>query len=399
MNSFDRVRSALKFENPDQIPVMDFTTLDTIVFQSDVFPMPITPPNSWQPGHRDDEIGLFPHSSIKNVPGYKWKKPDWAKDPKYKDWKNQPHEEIDEWGCIWSLRGDRLSMGHPGRPSLPEWSNLDVYIDRYFLNPENKERYNLARDSSKEFGKERYRIILPTWGPLTVASNMRGFNTFLIDLKRNPDKVKYLLEQITDIYVKQLKMFGKLDINPNGVLMYEDLGTQYRPFMSPEMFREFYGPHYQRLTDTIHDLGGEFHHHCCGKIDKIIPLFMEWGLDALELDSPRMTGYPDLQPFRGKLMFWGCVNIQSIYIKNPPEEVTREVWHMVRNLGTSEGGFGAYYYPQPHHIQVPKENIKAFKKGIKKYGKYSKIPPEWWNWPVVEDWKENIVPDLPTSKS
>ena len=41
---------------------------------------------------------------------------------------------------------------------------------------------------------------------------------------------------------------------------------------------------------------------------------IKWGLDAIELDSPRMSGYPDLKPYRGKIMFWGCVNIQSIYV-------------------------------------------------------------------------------------
>ena len=95
-------------------------------------------------------------------------------------------------------------------------------------------------------------------------------------------------------------------------------------------------------------------------------------------------------------MFWGCVNIQSIYVKNPSDEVTREVWHMMRNLGTPEGGFGAYFYTQYKDIQVPKENIKAFSQGIKNYGNYSKIPSEWWDAPVNEDWEDDVVPPLPT---
>jgi hypothetical protein len=49
-----------------------------------------------------------------------------------------------------------------------------------------------------------------------------------------------------------------------------------------------------------------------------------------------MSGYNDLKEYRGKIMFWGCVNIQSIYIHGTPEEVEREVWHMVRNLGTPD---------------------------------------------------------------
>ncbi len=66
-------------------------------------------------------------------------------------------------------------------------------------------------------------------------------------------------------------------------------------------------------------------------------------------------------------------------------------------MGTKEGGFGAYYYSYVlNHVKVSKENVKAFKKGIKKFGNYSKIPPHWWDHPTVEEWNDNIVPPLPT---
>jgi hypothetical protein len=39
-------------------------------------------------------------------------------------------------------------------------------------------------------------------------------------------------------------------------------------------------------------------------------------------------------------------------------------------LGTPEGGYGAYLYPQKHHIGLPKENEKAFVRGLKEYGSY-----------------------------
>ncbi len=192
-------------------------------------------------------------------------------------------------------------------------------------------------------------------------------------------------------------MWVKYGANPHGFILYDDLGEQKGPFFSPKLFKEFYEPVYKRLIETAHDLGCDFHLHCCGKIDPIIPLLIEWGLDALELDSPRMT-YPELHQFRGKIMMWACINIQSIYTLGTPEECEREVWHMVRNLGTPEGGFGAYFYPQPDHIQAPKVNIDAFTKGLEKYGVYETIPEHWWTYPIVDEWKYNKVPPLPPVK-
>ena len=69
----------------------------------------------------------------------------------------------------------------------------------------------------------------------------------------------------------------------------------------------------------------------------------------------------------------------------------------MRNLGTKEGGFGAYFYPQPKDIRAPRKNIKAFQRGIEKFGEYAKIPSHWWDYPVSEEWKDNEVPDLPPS--
>lgn len=89
------------------------------------------------------------------------------------------------------------------------------------------------------------------------------------------------------------------------------------------------------------------------------------------------------------------MNIQSIYSQGTPEECEREVWHMVRNLGTKEGGFGAYFYPQPDVIKVSRKNIRAFEMGLKKYSVYSEIPAHWWDYPVVSEWKADVVPPLP----
>jgi hypothetical protein len=364
-----------------------------IIFKNDIYPMNVMPPKTWQPGWKEDEVGLFPHFDLPL--GWKWKPPEWVDEPKYKDWKTQEREEIDVWGCIWKQTGVRQTMGHPGRPVVQDWDKVDEHIDRFFLDPDDKSRYKLGLRLSKIFGRRKYKMIAFEAGPFTIAHRTRGFANFMVDLRRHPKEVQYLLEQITDRLVRQIDNYVKFGSNPHGVLMTEDLGTQDRPFMSPKLFEKVIEPHYRRLIDAAHKFGGEYHQHCCGKIDPLIPLLMDWGLDAFEFDSPRMTGYPALKPYRGKLFFWASVNIQSVYVFSTPQEVEREVWHMVRNLGTPDGGFGAYFYPQYKDINVPPENIKAFWRGIKKYGNYSKIPSEWWEAPVTDEWQDGIVPPLP----
>jgi hypothetical protein len=279
------------------------------------------------------------------------------------------------------------------------WNGYDDFIEKYNPDPWDKSRYEFALEIKKAFGEDKYRMgHIADFGPFQRAFNIRGFTNFLLDHRKNPEKVKMLLKRETDWHVQAMKACFKYRLDPHGFWIVDDLGEQTAPFFSPKVFEEFYKPVYKTLCDEAHDMEAEVHLHCCGKIDRILPLLIEWDLDAIELDSPRMSGYNDLRPFRGKIMFWGCVNIQSIYTKGSPEECEREVWHMIRNLGIRNGGFGAYFYPTPTDLKVSKTNIKAFHKGIKKYGTYSKIPESWWQEPVPDTWKDDEVPPLPNMK-
>jgi hypothetical protein len=394
MNSYERVKAALNFEHPDRVPVFK-------VGLGDLLPCILMPSTKWQPGHAENEKGLFPHlqdDMLVKFGLYRWKKPDWAKDPKYsgKKWLELPREEIDEWGCIWNRDGRNTNMGHPGRASLLDWKNLDIYLEQYTPNLDEPSRYRLFKILFKLAGRNRYRSCgLGHMGPSQTASMIRGFSQYLVDHRKHPNELRQLLAHLTEFYITGIKMYIKYGFKPHGFWIVDDLGEQSGPFFGPRLFEEFYRPVYKSIIDEAHNRGCEVHLHCCGKVDKLLPLFIDWGLDGIEFDSPRMSGYQDLAPYRGKIMYWGCVNIQSIYTQGTPSECEREVWHMVRNLGTPEGGFGAYFYPQAHHIRVSKSNVNSFKSGLKKYGVYSKIPKVWWDAPLPSEWRANVVPPLP----
>lgn len=398
INSIERVKAALKFENPDRVPVMKFFG------KSDVFMMARIPPPQWQPGHHESEKGLFPHVGHELIIKsglWKWDMPDWAKDnPKYKrnKWLKIEREEIDEWGNIWKRAGID-TMGHPGKPRLLDYKDMDEYLSHYTPIYDNESSYSFYLDLKNKLGQKKYRIANLELGISQMAGQMRGFDTYLMDHYRHKADLKKLLKYITDQYIKFEKSYVNYGLEPHGFLLYDDLGTQKGPFWSPKVFKEFYEPVYKKLIDTAHDLGCDFILHCCGKIDPLIPVFIEWGLDALELDSPRMTGYNDLAKFRGKIAFFACLDIQRIYPYASPEDCEREVWHMMRNLGTPNGGFGAYFYPQEDHIRVSSENIQAFERGLKKYGTYANIPNHWWTHPIEEVWIDNKVPPTPPMKA
>jgi len=387
MNSRERIQAALKFTKPDKVPIFDMVS-------GDLMPLPIVHSKKWRPGWNEGEEGLFPH--VRGA--YNWERPDWAiENPEYQgnNWRKIKHEEIDQWGCIWNMKGNDQDMGHPGRPSLPNWDDFENYISKYTPDASEESRYEPALQLRNMVENDRYFTLnLVSHGPSQVVAAMRGFNTYLIDHKKHPKELKRALQVVADYHVDIMRYSKKYGLKADGIWVVDDLGEQKGPFFSARTFNNLYEDSYRTIIDEAHNLDLDVHLHCCGKIDPLLEPLIKWGLDAIELDSPRMSGYNDLRPYRGKIMFWGCVNIQSIYTQGTPDEVEREVWHMMRNLGTKNGGFGAYFYPTPRDLNAPRKNIKAFQKGLQKYGNYSKIPESWWEYPVPLKW-DNSVPPLP----
>jgi hypothetical protein len=388
MDSKERVKAALRFNDPDNVPIFN-------MIRGDVFPLPITHSKHWKPGWNVNEENLFPY--IRGI--YNWDRPDWAKNnPDYEGnkWKKIPHEEIDEWGCIWNLKGDDRDKGHPGRPSLNNWDEFNDYFNKYTPDASDRTRYESAINLLNNLQEEKYKTLhLNCNGPSQVISNMRGFERYLVDHRKHPDELKMALKIVAEYHVDVIKYAQKYGIQADGLWIVDDLGQQTGPYFGPKMFEKIHEESYRIIIEGAHEMGLDIHHHCCGKIDLLLKHLIDWGLDAIELDSPRMSGYPDLKKYRGKIMFWGCVNIQSIYTLGSPEEVEREVWHMIRNLGTKHGGYGAYFYDNPKDLNIPRKNIKAFQRGLNKFGVYSNIPEKWWDYPISNEWEDNVVPSLP----
>ena len=356
MNGRERVRRAIKFNKPNKVPQYNLAF-------ADVFPMLNIPSKNWQP----DEKNIYPHlpdDIIRKLRIYKWKRPEWAK----KKWWKYGREEIDEWGCYWVRSdNDKITMGHPGRPAIENWDNLDNWLSP---NVEDKKIYKLFSSLSKLFGFKKYKLASVHGSDFIFSrvSMLRGFNNTLVDHLKNPKQIYKLIRRVTEIFKINIEMWMKY--KPDGIFVCDDLGMQTGLFFRPEIFKKFYANPYKEIIDIVHDYGCEFILHSCGNVAELIPTFIDLGIDCLEFDSPRQSGFDNLIRYKEKIAFMTCVNIQTIYPKGTPEEIENEIKEMIKTFSTQDGGYLAYFYPSPKAIQVPKKNINAYKKGLKKWGKY-----------------------------
>jgi uroporphyrinogen decarboxylase len=112
--------------------------------------------------------------------------------------------------------------------------------------------------------------------------------------------------------------------------------------------------------------------HCCGSIYRLIPHFIEAGIDIL---NPVQTSAANMDParlkreFGDRLVFWGggC-DTQRVLGCATPDEIRGHVKERLEILSPG----GGFVFNQVHNIQanVPPENILAMFDAAYEFGSY-----------------------------
>ncbi len=195
---------------------------------------------------------------------------------------------------------------------------------------------------------------------------LRGMEQFLADMITNKDYANALIDVVVGFFLKAgLRLIG---MGCDMLLAGDDVGTQDRMLISPELWREFIKPRYGLLF-------GEYKRanprlliaaHICGHVEPIIEDLVDVGLDVLNPVQPLAMDPARLKKRYGKrLSFWGAVDDQRVLPLGSPADVEAEVR---RRLGQLAPG-GGYILCPSHNLQptTPMENIRAFYRAAEKY--------------------------------
>jgi uroporphyrinogen-III decarboxylase len=187
-----------------------------------------------------------------------------------------------------------------------------------------------------------------------------------------PDYIKGIFELQCEIALKNLELSYQAVGNKIDVIYVSgtDLGTQNAPFISPDMYREFYQPFHKRVNDWIHkNTSWKTFYHSCGSIVAFLDDFVEAGVDIL---NPVQTSAKDMDPKRlkekygDKLVFWGGgIDTQRTLPFGTPEEVRKEANERCQIFGKG----GGFVFNTIHNIQskVPIENLMTMFQTVKEF--------------------------------
>jgi len=99
----------------------------------------------------------------------------------------------------------------------------------------------------------------------------------------DPKLFEEIVESWADVAIAVIeKACGEFGLRPDFANLWEDMCYSGGPLISPRTFEQVMVPHYRRIVDTLHkyDIDVIFV-DCDGKIDKLLPLWLDVGINCM----------------------------------------------------------------------------------------------------------------------
>lgn len=275
---------------------------------------------------------------------------------------------VDDFGCLWETSEDGIT-GTVTKHPLSDWDDFADYI---FPDPEKvmgigpidweKEKNTIA--GLKEKG-ELVRRGLRHGHTFLQLCDIRGYEDLLCDMVDEEARLFQLIEGIEKFNMHLIRKYVDLEVD---VLEYaEDLGMQAGPMISPEYFRTYIQPSYQRLMQPAREKGIVVHMHSDGDIKLLADDLVKGGVDVINMQD--MVNGVDwiAERFSGKVCIDLDIDRQFVSPRGTPEEIDELIKTEVQKIGCKEGGLSMVY---GLYGGIPLENVKAVMDAMEKYAFY-----------------------------
>lgn len=180
-----------------------------------------------------------------------------------------------EWEYVEQVRG---SMVRPGAPHVGDLEKWEDYVT--FPNIEEWDWEGDAKAYSSMLNDGRIikvSMLTGLFERLISFVDMTDAMVALVD-EDGQEAVHRLFDKLCDLYEA---IFAKFEtyFHPDVIWFHDDWGSQRAPFFSAATVREMLLPYLKRVVDSAHKHGMFFELHSCGKIEQLVPVMIEAGVD------------------------------------------------------------------------------------------------------------------------
>jgi uroporphyrinogen decarboxylase len=252
-----------------------------------------------------------------------------------------------------------LTGAYDTRCVLDDWAKLDEFI-AHMPDPEQDPQFAWAKEmEAKARAEDRYFIF--GWWRLFFERpwEIRGMLNLLKDFIKYPEQVHKLYDALCETYLAYLRRALR-DFRFDGFWTSDDLGHQKQLFMSPDTFRQFLKPRYERIGALLQEHGIHWWLHSCGNNTLVMGDLADAGVNVFHpVQKHTMDERANAAQFGDRLSFLAGFDVQQTLRTASPEAVRAEVRFLIDTFDRPEGGLclaaGNGILPG-----TPLENVDAF---------------------------------------
>lgn len=187
----------------------------------------------------------------------------------------------DAWGCHWISCDTSLGITHPDTCDvkfeyIEDWREHTNFPDLESMD------FSPMIEEVKDFINRDERMVqyVSLNGIFERTHTLMGFENALCAVLDDPDEYGELLKAIAD---HKIMLFKKVyDICQPDILVYhDDMAAQTGQFFGTDFYVDYLFPQYKRIVKAAKEIGYKHViHHSCGKVDALIPHWLECGFDG-----------------------------------------------------------------------------------------------------------------------
>jgi len=268
----------------------------------------------------------------------------------------------DDFGVVWNRNGADKDIGT---------------IDGFIINDPENITYTFPKVDIKKLRADiewnvknrQDRFVFASFGftMFERAWTLMGMENCLMFMVDYPEAMETFFDRICDFFLELVDIALEYDID--GVHFGDDWGQQSGLIMGPGYWRRFIKPRMARLYARVKSKGKYVSQHSCGDCREIFSDLIEIGLDCYQTFQPEIYPIEEMKKLYGdKITFWGGLSTQQCLPQASPEEVKKEIVHLMKVLGKNGGYIIAPTHSVPH--DVPAENILAAAEVFRNQDKY-----------------------------
>jgi len=219
---------------------------------------------------------------------------------------------VDAWGTKWISCPTAMGMTNPDVSDI-KFTELDDWKEKVVFPDLEKIDFSPVFDQTREFDRQNNMITYISLNGIFERSHiMMGFENALIAAYEDPEEFDAMMAAFAEHKIRLLKKMYEL-VQPDIFLYHDDMATQKAPFLPTDFYVKHLFPHYKKIADAARTIGYKHvMHHSCGKIETLIPAWLECGFEGWESVMP-VNDLPRLKKEYGdRIVFASALDAQEV---------------------------------------------------------------------------------------